>query len=206
MNPSAASSAASNPLRGQCPTCSGLVMVPKFALMPEANDAASPSATAVWSAGSPSRWQHAAVGAEHAERRGRMPALFVMMEIDAARDARLGFETGDKAAMNARPSTPRVSASANSAGRIGADGWPPSVLLTIVEVQRVRRGAVDQRRIQRRRRCGGAEDQARAAGRPRSSRDRRCARRARSRRPACSRRCRGSRRVPSAPPHPASAS
>ena len=33
--------------------------------------------------------------AEHAERRGRVPALVVVMEIDGARDARLGLEAGD---------------------------------------------------------------------------------------------------------------
>ncbi len=49
------------PLRDACPTCSGLVIVPKFAFTPDENDAASPKAVAVTSGASPSRWQHAAV-------------------------------------------------------------------------------------------------------------------------------------------------
>src|ERR1044071_6605924 len=36
-----------SPLRAVCPTCSGLVIVPKFALIPDASDAAMASACAV---------------------------------------------------------------------------------------------------------------------------------------------------------------
>jgi len=52
-----------------------------------------------------------------------------MMEIDPASDARLGLPAGDMGGDKWRPSTERVSAKANNAGRIGADGCPPSVLL-----------------------------------------------------------------------------
>ena len=45
--PSRASSAAITPLWAQWPTCSGLVMVPKLALRPDANEAAMASAVAV---------------------------------------------------------------------------------------------------------------------------------------------------------------
>ena len=95
VNPSRASCAANRPLRAVCPTCSGLVIVPKLALMPDASEAAIASACAVFAR---SRAHQVTAGrrrAEHAQRRGRVPALFVMVQIDAAADAGLGLEPGD---------------------------------------------------------------------------------------------------------------
>ena len=60
MKPSRASSAAKAPLREACPTCSGLVIVPKLALRPLANEAAIESAVAVSSSLSRSSFAEAA--------------------------------------------------------------------------------------------------------------------------------------------------
>ena len=88
------------------------------------------SAVAVCASREPEQMRGRGGGAEHAERRGRVPALVVMVEIDRAGDARLGLEAGDIGGDEVASRVARASsASANSAGSTGAEGWPPSVLL-----------------------------------------------------------------------------
>ena len=104
-------------------------------------------------------------GAEHAEGRGRMPALVVVVKVDAERDLALGFEAGDigrdeVAAAGAGLSREREQRRQDRRRRMAAQG-----VVAVVEVERVRGGAVDQRRIERVGAVGGAEHEARAARR-----------------------------------------
>ena len=79
VNPSRASIAAKSPLRAVWPTCSGLVIVPKLALMPLASEAAMAKRLRGLRRVEPHQVAARGGGAEHAQRRGRVPALFVMM-------------------------------------------------------------------------------------------------------------------------------
>src|SRR5579859_2792913 len=87
--------------------------------------------------------------AEHAERRGRVPALFVMVEMDAAGDPRLGLEAGDIGGdKGAAVAIPLVGESEDRRQdrrrRVSAQR-----VADIVEIERMRSGTVDQRRIER---------------------------------------------------------
>ena len=203
VKPSAASSAANSPLREACPTCSGLVIVPKFAFTPEENDRGQPQGRRCRVRRQSQQMAARRGRTEHADRRGRMPALLVVMEVDAARDPRLRLPPGDVRG-NERAPIDRARLRQREQRRQYRRRWMSAQrVAAIVEVERVRRGAVDQRGIQRRHTLRRAEHQARAArrGHPRT----RYARRVRWRRPACSRPCRGSQRAPSAARHPAAA-
>ena len=136
------------------PTCSGLVIVPKLALMPLANEAAIASACAVCAGVRPHQVAARGRRAEHAQGRGRVPALFVMVEMHAAGDPRLGLEPGD------------IGGDEGGAGAVAAVGEreqrrqdrrrrvAAQRIADIVEIERMRRGAVDQRGVERRRRAG----------------------------------------------------
>ena len=123
VNPSAANIAANKPLREQWPTCSGFVMVPKFALMLAASEAASPSADgdALWR--QPHDLTARRGGAEHAQSRRRVPAFLVMVRMHAAADARLGLKAGDEgsdecASVNLRKSAEREQRRQQRHGRM----------------------------------------------------------------------------------------
>ena len=200
VNPSRASSAAKRPLRAVCPTCSGLVIVPKLALMPEASEAAIASACAVRAAVEAEQVAARRRGAEHAEGRGRVPALLVMMVMHAAADPRLGLEPGDiggdeGAAGAVERLAEREQRRQDRRRRVAAQR-----VADIVEIERVRRGAVDQRGVERRGAAVAAEDQALAAAAACRAPARRSARRARRRPPGSRRPCRGSPPSPTAPP------
>ena len=117
----AASSAAKRPLRAQWPTCSGFIMVPKFALRPDANEAAARARWAIFLRGA-STISRTRRRAEDAQGSGRMPAMLVVMEV-ARRAPILASPVRSRrhqAAIEVRGRSRRVSsASANSAGRIG---------------------------------------------------------------------------------------
>ena len=103
--------------------------------------------------------------AEHADRRRRVPALLVMMEVDAARDARLGLPARDIGG-DERPPVHRARLRQSEQRRQDRRRWVSAKrVAAIVEIQRMRRGAVDQRRIQRCHALVGAEHQTRAVRR-----------------------------------------
>src|SRR6516225_1656993 len=68
-------------------------------------------------------------GPVDAERRGRVPTLCEWWKLTPSASLHSVSKPATYAVMKARPSTGRSSASAKRAGRIGADGCPPKVLL-----------------------------------------------------------------------------
>src|SRR4051794_22475708 len=147
VNPSRASIAAKRPLRAVCPTCSGFVIVPKLALMPDASDAAMAS---LCRARHIQAHQVAAGGggAEHAQGRGRMPALFVMMEMHAAANPRLGLEAGDIGGDESSAVTVEGLGERKKRREDRRRRMPPPRGADIVENARTRGGAVDRRGIE----------------------------------------------------------
>ena len=136
-------------------------MVPKFAFTPDANDAASPNAVAVDVRRQSQQMAARGGRAEHADRRRRMPALLVVMEVDAARDARLGLPARDIGG-DERPPVHRARLRQREQRRQDRRRWMAAQrVAAIVEIERMRRGAVDQRRIQRCHALVGAEHQTR---------------------------------------------
>jgi len=102
-------------------------------------------------------------GAEHAQGRGRVPALFVMVKIDAAGDPRLGLEAGDVGADEILSAAVEHLTEREQRRDQRRRGVPAHRVADIVEIERVRRGAVDQRGVERRCPAVAAEDQACAA-------------------------------------------
>src|SRR5262249_54946756 len=85
-------------------------------------------------------------GAVDAERRGRMPALGVVMEVDAQRKLALGLKARDigrdeGSSVDRPPGGKRKKSWQDRCRRMPAQG-----VVAVVEVERMRRGAVDQRR------------------------------------------------------------
>src|SRR5579864_8844312 len=87
--------------------------------------------------------------AEHAERRGRVPALFVMMEMDAAGDPRLGLEAGDIGRDEGLAVAILLVREREDRRQDRRRGMPAQRVADIVEIERMRGGTVDQRRIER---------------------------------------------------------
>ena len=108
---------------------------------------------------------------EHAERCCRMPALLVVMEIDTASDARLGLPSRDVGG-NERAPIDRTRFRESKQGRQDrCRRMAAQRVAAVIEIQRVRRGAIDQRRIQRCHALFGAKYQAWAARRGHSCHD-----------------------------------
>src|ERR1043166_5133056 len=95
-----------------------------------------------------------------------MPALFVMMEMDAARDARLGLETGNISRDEVLAGAVEHLAEREDRRQDRRRGMPAQGIADIVEIERMRRGAVDERRIERRRPVVAAENETFAARLP----------------------------------------
>ena len=95
--------------------------------------------------------------AEHAERRGRVPAVRVVIEVHAQPELALGLEAGDVggdeiAAARAGVVGERDQRRQDGRGRMAADR-----VVAVVEIERVRGGAVHQRGVERADTRRGAE-------------------------------------------------
>src|ERR1700723_981156 len=97
---------------------------------------------------------------EDAQRRGRVPAFFVMVEMDAARDPRLGLEPGDIGG-DEGGSRAVFGLGEREQGRENRRrGVAAQRIADIVEIEGMRRGTVDQRRVEWAGAPVAAEDQA----------------------------------------------
>src|SRR5205085_3336262 len=95
--------------------------------------------------------------------RSRVPALFVMMEMDPARDPRLGLETRDIGRDKIPAATVKHFPKREQGRQDRRRRMAAKRVADIVEIESMRRGAVDERRIER---CGpltAAENQTFAA-------------------------------------------
>src|SRR5947207_15974499 len=97
-----------------------------------------------------------------------MPALFVMMEMDTARDPRLGLEPGgigrnEIAAANRFCGAVNDLAERKDRRQDRRRGMAAKRVADIVEIENMGRGAVDERRIERRCPPVAAENQTFAA-------------------------------------------
>src|SRR5262249_59909256 len=103
-------------------------------------------------------------GAEYAQGRGRVPALGVVMEVDAEPELALGLEAGDEggdegAARSLALVGEREEGRQDRRRRVTAQR-----VVHVVEVERVGGNAVGKRGIERAGALGGAEHEARPAG------------------------------------------
>src|SRR6266851_9061134 len=92
-----------------------------------------------------------------------MPALFVMMEVDAAGDPRLGLEPGDIGGDEGAAAAVERLAEREQGRQYRRRRVAAQRVADIVEIERMRRRAVDQRGVERRGAAVAAEDQALAA-------------------------------------------
>jgi hypothetical protein len=104
-------------------------------------------------------------GAVHAESRGRVPALVVVVEIDAEPKLALGLEARDIGRDEGTPVDRPVVGERKKGRQNRCRRMPAQGVVAVVEVERVRGGAVDQRGVERARAVGGAEHEAACAGR-----------------------------------------
>src|SRR5580704_19711636 len=88
-------------------------------------------------------------GAKNAERRGRMPAFLVMMVMDTAADPRFGLEPGDIGGNEVRASTLLGLGDCEQSRQDRCRGMAAQRVADIIKIERVRRGAVDQRSVER---------------------------------------------------------
>src|SRR5262249_58844061 len=99
-------------------------------------------------------------GPVDAERRGRVPTLCVVVEVDTKRKLALGLEARDirrdEGSSVDRPLVGERKKSWQDRRR----RMPAQGVVAVVEVERMRRGAVDQRRVEHARAVGGTEHEA----------------------------------------------
>ena len=88
-------------------------------------------------------------GTEGAEGRGRMPALGVVVHVHAAGHAGLGLEPGDISFDEIAPGHINLLAERQGRRYDGGGRMPAEGIVAIIEIECVRRGAVDQGRIER---------------------------------------------------------
>jgi hypothetical protein len=98
--------------------------------------------------------------AEHTQCRGRVPALFVMVIVDAAADPRLRLEPGDISGDEIAAAAILRLGHRKDRRQDRRRGVPAQRIADIVEIERVRRGAVDERRVERAGAPVAAKDQA----------------------------------------------
>jgi hypothetical protein len=137
-------------------------MVPKFALMPEANDAAAAERNRRLRGVELEQARARGGGAEHAERGGRMPALHVMMKVHAERDLGLRLEACDVCRDEFAPARADFIGEREQRGQHGRRRVAAERVVAVVEIERVRRGAVDYGSVERAHAAVGAENVARA--------------------------------------------
>src|ERR1700722_7946446 len=97
---------------------------------------------------------------EDAQRRGRVPAFFVMVEMDAARDPRLGLEPRDIGGDEGGSGAVFGLSEREQRRQDRRRGVAAERIADVVEIERMRRRAVDQRRVEWARAQVAPEDQA----------------------------------------------
>ena len=127
--------------------------------MPDANDAASASATLVRSRVEAHQPRACRGRAEHAERRGRMPALGVVVEVDRERELGLHLEAGDVRDDEVAAAAAELVGQREQRGEHRRRRMAAERVVAVVEVEHVRRGAVHQRGIERADAARAAEQQ-----------------------------------------------
>ena len=188
--PRARACAANTPFRAARPACSGFTIVPKFSLRPDASDAAIASACAAASRPARAAALAAAARADRPERRRAMPAALIVSRIHRAVRVALRLRNQRRTRRARRGPDERATSPAASDGRHeGRARVRERHEAHVVVVERVRRGAVGERRVWRRARAACARH-ARTCPPARAMVRGRCARPARRRRRASRRPCR----------------
>src|SRR5208282_5852536 len=96
-----------------------------------------------------------------ADGAGRVPAVRVMVEIDAERDLAFGFEAGDIRGDEVTAACASLLRQREERGQDRRRGMAAERVVAVVEIERVRRGAVDERGIEHAQALAAAERQRR---------------------------------------------
>ena len=86
--------------------------------------------------------------AEHAERRGRVPALFVVMKVHAAAEARFHFEACHVGCEHIATARAAFFSKGEQCGKDGRRWMAAEIVRAIVVIEDVGRNAVDERSVQ----------------------------------------------------------
>jgi hypothetical protein len=148
VKPCCASSAAYNPFFAAQPGCNGLHMEPNISRSPLAVVAAMPSAKRISFSPRPSRRPAAAARAEHAGGARDVPADVVVARVYRVADPALDFDADDERIHEGGSWNGLVLRQRHDRGRHGARRMDHGAQVRVVEVEGVRRHAVDQRGVE----------------------------------------------------------
>ena len=98
-------------------------------------------------------------GAEHTECRCRMPAFFIVMEVDPSPDLRFDFEPGNVCRQHIASGRIAFFSDCQQRRQDRRRRMAAEIIGAVVEVQHIRRHAIDERSVQRNCALHGSPDQ-----------------------------------------------